>query len=494
MNEDNDENLGGSHNYWTMVHKSLLSSGRVWDMRDIFCALICCYGAEKAWTLLLNKELGSHTIGDFVESWTLGGYDVSTYLALIDVLTTLVHEIYTQIKSLSDRTKIPTGKQLLDYTQRLSNTVHVNSPTYIKSRPLIRWAVIKVQFMRAMADVDANTHGRKPGPSVLYFAEFPGTVRPAKNNILFYCPRQSENPGWPAPNPCAQGKESIEIALQASRELGDYETEAMCLGELMYHMHDPREVLEKILHLRKTIQADILGYRQTRLLKYLFATDDESRRSLSKELEASQDDSFTMEHYHATQRYELRVQSALYFSLNEISKWNKTRRDEKLLVELHKAFPSNLANIQISGPDDWPRASLYDNPHDVATEWREVPYRRELERESPDRCLYGYEERVPRMSIERDDKSKTRVHKEPSSIDIIRSHGRPETNPTESGSTRLPPEDKTKKQRFTEVADYESSEEEKELATAKTIVGGDKDKTVGETANLLQIADSDSID
>ena len=102
--------------------------------------------------------------------------------------------------------------------------------------------------------------------------------------LPIYVPVRTENPGWHSSYLPRKSNELLEIALNASREIGDHRSEAMCLEELISNSEDPKDLFSQLASLQKRVMDDKVGYLETCLSKYLLLTDKKPSQLLVDEL------------------------------------------------------------------------------------------------------------------------------------------------------------------------------------------------------------------
>lgn len=76
----------------------------------------------------------------------------------------------------------------------------------------------------------------------------------------------------------------IRTALRVSRELGDYETEAMALKRLILLLENPAREFEELCNLQSVTQGDIIGYSKTLISKYLISNTDDLKQDLKSKI------------------------------------------------------------------------------------------------------------------------------------------------------------------------------------------------------------------
>ncbi|KAI1409588.1 hypothetical protein F5Y13DRAFT_203258 [Hypoxylon sp. FL1857] len=219
--------------FYKVLYKTLLSQGRIWDVRDIAVAL------ARVDIDLLHQLGGTQAI---IKDWSSSASDSSTTLALLDIF------------------------------------VSQNDPGNMKSRPFTRWMLAKSR----LSDIK--------GPNYTYclikhFQSYPGLVlRPRTFLLPQYVSAKGENPGWSLHGAAPELERPARMAMRASRELGDYGTEAMALQRLITLSTNPFKEFEELCNLQKVIQGDIWGYSMTLASKYPISNTNKLKRDLKMEL------------------------------------------------------------------------------------------------------------------------------------------------------------------------------------------------------------------
>ncbi len=114
------------------LYKTLYAQDRVWDFRDIVLAAFSVYGP---------KHWDKFTRGQINEEEMMGAFahnlDEVSCLALLDLLasTTLESDFTADCQTNMDRST-PNGQFLVEYLMK-------NHPDTLRSRPYLRWLLIK---------------------------------------------------------------------------------------------------------------------------------------------------------------------------------------------------------------------------------------------------------------------------------------------------------------------------------------------------------------
>ncbi|KFX91393.1 hypothetical protein V490_05944 [Pseudogymnoascus sp. VKM F-3557] len=262
------------------LYKSLVSDGRIWDVRDIIAASVPALGGQLTWSTFVGADLDSPTFfGAFLRDWNLEEYDASSYLATLDILVTLYEDVLWDLRQSLDQQSIERAKSLAERARRFSTCIRDNNPEYIKSRPYLRWilaeAGLEIHLARFRYDAE-SIRKRLEG--------FPGLTCWSTTALPIYIPIRSENPGWQASTLPGNSTALLKTGLDASRDLGDYRMEANFLRELAYRSENPRELLTELGNLQKLTQGDIVGYLETCLTKFLLAHDEAQLQALRDEI------------------------------------------------------------------------------------------------------------------------------------------------------------------------------------------------------------------
>ncbi|RYP20887.1 hypothetical protein DL765_002537 [Monosporascus sp. GIB2] len=258
---------------WASVYHHLASEGRVWDFRDIFTAFKLAFGIDRAFDAFFNTGSLDEIMETLDSDWETVDYDESTNLALLDIMASLV------LESDFENTPLHIFQTCLEHGEKLVESLIDEHPETMNSRPFARWIVAKA------AVLSCDAHGN-PFSSFRFLDSYPGMqVRQGGGvNIPIYVPLRSERPTWQVPEAPLEWKEAVQMALRTAKNLGDYETQALCLKHLIVRSHEPRRLLGELSDLQNLIQDDQDGYLRTCLSKLLILTDFDSQRQLAEEL------------------------------------------------------------------------------------------------------------------------------------------------------------------------------------------------------------------
>lgn len=323
------------------LYKSLLSDGRIWDVRDIISVSVSALGKKHTWKTFIGADIYSTTFfSDFLRDWNLEEYDESSYLATLDILATLGQSFISQLRPKLNQQTIEDAKQVLELARRFSTCIKDNNPEHIKSRPYLRWILAEAELVRHVAGLKNDAASAQKS-----LRRFPG-LTVWLSALPIYIPISSENPGWCASTLEGNSTDLLHTGLKAAQDLGDYRMEASFLRELACRSEDPTELLAKLGNLQKLTQGDMVGYLQTCLTKYLLAHDEAQLQALRDELADFEDQLSTPPNFARTLE-------------NPLMEWCK-RMIQSALFRFQEQFTVQLEEAQRAA-----RAVAPDLPRDM---------------------------------------------------------------------------------------------------------------------------------
>jgi hypothetical protein len=325
---------------WPGLYQSLLSDDRIWDVRDVLSASVSAFGVKQTWTKFCNTYSPHVAISAFLKDWNLDEYDLSSYLATLDILVIFAQYLISQLRPGVDDNTVTNADICLQYARRFASCIKDNDLKNIKCRPYLRWILAEKELARKTIAYTSDTPSNE-----INLNNFPG-LTVWINALPIYIPMKSENPGWRAFALVGQEKsdELLNTALKVAQNLSDYRTEVMCLRELICRTQDPKELFGRLEHVQKNLQGDMVGYMQTCLSKYLLATNEVARQALVGELEefdAPQPISYDMRDPLVGWCKQM-VQVALYRSLGDSLTKAKMLKSLELTQDLVKDIPSDI--------------------------------------------------------------------------------------------------------------------------------------------------------
>ncbi|KAI1643340.1 uncharacterized protein F4817DRAFT_255737 [Daldinia loculata] len=258
---------------WASVYHHLASEGRVWDFRDLFTTFKLAFGRDGAFDAFFNTWSLDEVMDTLDSDWETVNYDKSTNLALLDILGFLI------LESDFETTPLKYYKTCLEHGEKLAESLMDEDPETAKSGPFARWLVAKA------AVLSCDVHGN-PFSSFRFLDSYPGMqIRQGDGvHIPIYVPLRSERPTWKAPEAPPEWKEAVHMALGIAKNLGDYETQSLCLKHLIIRSQEPHMLLGELSDLQNSIQDDQDSYLRTCLSKFLILSDAASQRGLAEDL------------------------------------------------------------------------------------------------------------------------------------------------------------------------------------------------------------------
>lgn len=248
---------------WSTLFKELLVQGRIWDFKDLYVATVAAFSDSEDTLVFGTDDIKRSLIDD----WISEEGDESTNLALLDVL----------LEAAQLRSYFP------NEAKSRAEAIIAHSPTVMRSRSFVRWI---------LANAADAFSGEKKGDDDSWLAfkthlqGFPGVVWNTGSRFLpgVYVPRNTENPGWVAPELSPGMAEPIQLALNLAKELKDYNAQVACYKLLIFQSQDPTQLFQELAQLQKSKQGDSKGHLETLLSSYLVCKDRSSKERLLEEL------------------------------------------------------------------------------------------------------------------------------------------------------------------------------------------------------------------
>lgn len=239
------------------VSKALIAQDRFWELKD-FIAEIANINIDDAWLRMFTSSYGDDSsLQGIIDDFTPGPYDESSYLALLDVLVALSGYPFSKQSFTGPDSLSATGR-ILQRARQVASTIETKSPDLVKSRPYVRWILAEAEHSRRLEGDVIRQH----------FSRFPG-LTVYRSLVPIYIPKACENPGWPEVHAYPQYTSLVQIALRMAREMGDFQSEVLCLQELICRSSHPQELFKQLKQRQRQIDGNSIAYRQTCLSMYL---------------------------------------------------------------------------------------------------------------------------------------------------------------------------------------------------------------------------------
>lgn len=257
---------------WSEMYSRLLGEHRIWDFRDLFVTAISVYGWQRTASLMFGPRHLLDILEGMNQDWRQSQDDESMVLGLLDLFTSLI---------LQNRTteKRQITELLCIYSRSLAEKIQTISLEHMKTRPFIQWILAKT--LAGMGTIPQPSDG-------ITLEDFPGLLIDHGDNgvqlPIFVPVRHSEKPDWDMFHAQANSAQirSIEIAIQAAVEIGDYSLQSLGLKILALHSKYPGSVLEALASVQLSKLGDREGFLQTCLSKYLTLRCREDEENLLK--------------------------------------------------------------------------------------------------------------------------------------------------------------------------------------------------------------------
>ncbi|TGO63277.1 hypothetical protein BCON_0014g00660 [Botryotinia convoluta] len=346
---------------WHGLYKHLLSTNRIWDMRDLFQALCSRYGVGDAIKLFFKgrQQAASKEVlkpdklelsgwFHFVFDWThLSHGDESTDLALLQLLVT----ISLQLLSHGSQNKPSITKiinQAMAHANQFAISLSLSNPENVQTSPFLKWALANQRLARELPSNPRQI------PDYKYIKQSQVVII-FTSNLPIYVPLDSHNLApvqWKRQSRSTP-ESLLKLGLETSHKNGDYSLVVQYLQEVFYTSESPSDVLTELSQIQADIQGDKIGYLQTCLTKYLFASDKPAMKKLSNELkefdEKIEELDFSSRRIDPLTRWCQRgIQAALYERLHadKLSTSSYLKEQEHAYRELPHDFKRLLAELE----------------------------------------------------------------------------------------------------------------------------------------------------
>lgn len=265
---------------WRATYSILVDEQRAWDFRDMFMALINLddLGLLQSPNFFFDSETPTDFWGRIKEDWLTGNPEVSVYLALLDLSSSMVMML------ISYKGAAEWAREALEFADELGEKVMELWPEQTGTRPYLMWLVAKAAT--AVFQKGVTSDGTYEGAPC--FASEPGLViLPISNTMIpalpFYIPIKAENPGWSVPAMPPFAERTLRVVYGIAKGLENYALQAACICELAIRSEKPSTLMDELAEVQR-VQGDLYGRLETCLAKYLVCQDEESKLTLRHEL------------------------------------------------------------------------------------------------------------------------------------------------------------------------------------------------------------------
>ncbi|KAI1095789.1 hypothetical protein F5B19DRAFT_267668 [Rostrohypoxylon terebratum] len=252
------------------LYANLLGEGRIWDFRDL------CVSSTLEHTFI-PEYCGN--VRKVYEDWSSTTTDTSATLALLEIIAShLIYKLDGPLAAIINDVEF-----MIRRCQRLVRLIMENDGGSMKNRPFLKWMLATVQFIDVEGPHNARSYAEQ-------LEAWPGILLPSRRYLLpQYVPERVENPGWKVGDADLLLVGPIRTVLRVSRELGDYDIEAMILKRLIMLLENTAKEFEELCNLQSVMQGDIFGYSKTLASKYLISDTDDLKQDLKSKISGLSD-------------------------------------------------------------------------------------------------------------------------------------------------------------------------------------------------------------
>ncbi|KAF5871149.1 uncharacterized protein Bfra_007663 [Botrytis fragariae] len=277
---------------WHSLYKHLLSTNRIWDMRDLLQALCSRYGVGGAIKLFLKNrqqaaskrvlesdELEFSEWFHFMFDWTHSSHgDESTDLALLEMLVTISLQLLSH-SSQNDPSITKIINQAMAHANQFAISLSLSNPDNVQTNPYLKWALANQRLARQLPSNPRQI------PDYKYIKQSQGVII-WTSNLPIYVPLDPHDltPMQWKRQSRSTPENLLKLGLEISHKNGDYSLVVQYLQEIFYTSETPIEVLTELSRIQKDLQGDSIGYLQTCLTKYLCVSDETAMENLSIEI------------------------------------------------------------------------------------------------------------------------------------------------------------------------------------------------------------------
>ncbi|KAI1296973.1 hypothetical protein F5Y03DRAFT_410114 [Xylaria venustula] len=250
------------------LYQTLLRQGRIWDLHDLIVLLPTIEDIKALTHDIFGKDL-IPSLEAMVSDWSgsIHGYDASTTLGLLSILT----HILLEPVEVSEKECIDILKLCLP----LAISITKNDPRSLKSRAYLRVLLAKSRFVETASRQAINTLATQlqNAQGVFYHSDI--AILP------IYVPSGSETPQWTVTDQHPELKDPVKLVLRSAIELDDLKTESLARQELIRLSNNPRDEFDMLCDLQLTRQRDLKGYGLSLASKYLVSSTKAAKEELS---------------------------------------------------------------------------------------------------------------------------------------------------------------------------------------------------------------------
>ena len=249
------------------ISKDLCAKGQIWNWRDYLISSCTRYRRRNADVSSPLDSDPAKTCDQLFQQWGTTSFDLSTGLALLDILTSLA------IKDpLTNPRNLATATHFVNKAQDIVASIAEHDPSALESRQYVLWLLAKI----------AVTTYRQRDP----WTAMPGLRLEDEDalDLPIYIPCFKESPVHNSTYAETDGGDKIQLALRAAYKLGDFRTHVQCLKQLALRSAKPGKIFEDLFKLQYNTQQDVHGSLRTLLAKYVICADATSGERLREDI------------------------------------------------------------------------------------------------------------------------------------------------------------------------------------------------------------------
>lgn len=106
---------------WGHLYRPLIAASQVSDARDLVIASIEAEGALNTWRIMFQMNIHApHAFNRLLGDWNMEHYDESTYLAILDILVSVICDLCSFSVTLPEREHLTTAERCLQHAHSVA--------------------------------------------------------------------------------------------------------------------------------------------------------------------------------------------------------------------------------------------------------------------------------------------------------------------------------------------------------------------------------------
>jgi ankyrin repeat protein len=246
---------------WQQMYYAMLNESCIWDFKDLFTAAVSLFGWQDTVMQFFGTTYLPRVVDTLLKDRSCPFDDESGFMGLLDLLTSLILQDHSG--SMKAR-----NLRLLERARVLANHIENNNPALMMTKPYIQWLL--AESLLEMEAPSASPEGSRchnlkilrleqgPGINLPICVPSQNAVKLDWDNFMYRA-----GPGQ---------KHTVEVAIRAADEIGDYGLRADAIKLLILQSDDPKPWFPALAKLQSDVQGDQEGYLATCLSSYLVST------------------------------------------------------------------------------------------------------------------------------------------------------------------------------------------------------------------------------